>query len=70
MAEVGEIRRNSNLCLFKFAFFKERVVTSYEDNYIGHYCGSCVIVFRIRVDSLWKYNIGGKKHELRYFYDN
>jgi hypothetical protein len=67
-AEVGEIKRSFNLLPFLFTFLKEKVVTSYEDNYIAHCCGVCVLSFRVMVGGLWEYNIGGKKCELRYIY--
>ena len=43
---------------------------NYENNYIGHYYCNGVLRFRVMADSLWKYNIGGKKYEFWYFYDD
>jgi hypothetical protein len=37
------------------------VIVSYENDYIDHYCCSCVLGFRVMVDSFWEYNIGGNK---------
>lgn len=58
----------SSFCLFNFTFPKEKVVVNYENNYIGYYCCSCVLRFRVLVGGLWEYNIGGKKYELWYIY--
>ena len=69
-AEVGEIKRSPSFCLFNFTFPKEKVVGSYENNYVGYYCYSGILKFRVMADSLWKCNVGGEKYELRHIHND
>jgi hypothetical protein len=69
-AEVGRFKRIPNLCFFDFAFLKEKVVGSYENDYIGHYRRNGVLDFRVMVDNFKEYYIRRDKYELWHFYDD